>query len=195
MPCGPLQALELYALSTGSIIKGALSMFIFSLGTVPLMFMIGVVINLFTGKTKILINKISSVLILLLSLVMLNRGVTALDLNLFKYSNNYNDYLKSTIIDNYQVITFDLDYDNYEDIIIQKDIPVKIIINVDKKYLTGCNNKIIINEFNIEKELVEGENIIEFTPTIEETITYTCWMKMIKNKIKVIDNIDYFKGE
>ena len=34
MPCGPLQAMQVYALSTGSFIKGALSMFLFSLGTV-----------------------------------------------------------------------------------------------------------------------------------------------------------------
>jgi plastocyanin domain-containing protein len=126
---------------------------------------------------------------------MLNRGVTALNLNILKSSNNYNDYLKSTLVDNYQVINFNLEYDNYKDIIIQKDIPVKIIINVDKKYLTGCNNKILIDEFNIEKELTIGENIIEFTPNKEETITYTCWMRMIKNKIKVIDDLDYFKGE
>ena len=54
--------------------------------------------------------------------------------------------------------------------------------------------EIIINEFGIKQELKVGENIIEFTPTKEETITYTCWMKMIKNTIKVIDDEDYFKG-
>ena len=50
-----------------------------------------------------------------------------------------------------------------------------MIIHVDKKYLTGCNNKIELKEFNIEKELVVGDNIIEFTPTKEGTYTYTCW--------------------
>ena len=34
MPCGPLQAMQIYALSTGDPVKGALSMMIFSLGTV-----------------------------------------------------------------------------------------------------------------------------------------------------------------
>jgi sulfite exporter TauE/SafE len=34
MPCGPLQAMQLYALSTGDPVKGALSMLVFSLGTV-----------------------------------------------------------------------------------------------------------------------------------------------------------------
>jgi len=41
MPCGPLQAMQLYALGTGSFIAGATSMFMFSLGTVPLMFGLG----------------------------------------------------------------------------------------------------------------------------------------------------------
>ena len=41
MPCGPLQSMQLYALSTGSFLGGALSMLLFSLGTVPLMFGFG----------------------------------------------------------------------------------------------------------------------------------------------------------
>ena len=37
MPCGPLQAMQIYALGTEAC-GGALSMFAFSIGTVPLMF-------------------------------------------------------------------------------------------------------------------------------------------------------------
>ena len=36
---------------------------------------------------------------------------------------------------------------------------------------------------------------IEFTPQEEGEYIYSCWMNMIKNKIKVIDNKDYFKEE
>ena len=43
MPCGPLQAMQLYALTTGSILLGALSMFLFAIGTIPLMFAFGVI--------------------------------------------------------------------------------------------------------------------------------------------------------
>ncbi len=66
MPCGPLQSLELYALTTRLFIKGALSMFMFCLGTIPLMLTMGLVLNLVTGKTKIILNKIevSQVLVL-----------------------------------------------------------------------------------------------------------------------------------
>ena len=95
--------------------------------------------------------------------------------------------------DGYQYIEFDLDYGDYKDIIVQKDVPVKIIINVDKKYLTGCNNEIIIKDFKIDKKLNVGTNEIEFTPQEEGEYIYSCWRNMIKNKIKVIDNKDYFK--
>lgn len=195
MPCGPLQAMQVYALGAGSFIKGALSMFLFGLGTIPLMLFTGVILNLVKGKGKTIINKIASVLILILSIVMLNRGLLSLNIDILKIFNNYDKFTASTIKDDYQLIEFDLSYDDYEDIILQKDIPVKMIIHVDKKYLTGCNNELIINEFGIKKELKVGENIIEFTPTKEETITYTCWMNMIKNTFKVIDDEEYFKGD
>lgn len=168
-------------------------MLLFGLGTVPLMLMVGTVLNLVKGKGKVFINKLSSILILFLSLIMFNRGLLALNIDLFEGLNNYDDFVVADIIDNYQVVSFDLTYDNYQNIIVQKDIPVKIIINVDKKYLTGCNNEINIDNFNIKQELKIGSNIIEFLPTKTGNITYTCWMDMIKNTIKVVDNIDDYK--
>ena len=187
MPCGPLQAMQLYALGTGSFIQGALAMFLFGIGTVPLMLSVGIVINLVKGKRKILINKIASVLILILSLVMLNRGLLTLNIDLFKSFNHYDSFVSSTLKEDYQEIEFNLSYNNYEDIIVQKNIPVKMIIYVDKKYLTGCNNEIVIKDFGIKQKLEVGYNVIEFTPNKTGTFTYTCWMNMIKNNIKVIE--------
>lgn len=192
MPCGPLQAMQIYALSTGSFIKGALSMFMFCLGIIPLMLTIGIAINLVKGKLKLIINKVTPCLIFLLSLFMLNQALTALNINIFKQTNN-DKYIKSTIKDTYQIVKIDLDYDNYKDIIIQNKLKTKLIIHVDKDKLTGCNNEIIIDKLKIKKELKPGDNIIEFTPEKQEDITYTCWMNMIKNTIRVIDNKNYFK--
>lgn len=55
MPCGPLQIVQLYALSTRSVVFGALSMFAFSLGTVPLLFSLGAINSLVTKSS---INKV-----------------------------------------------------------------------------------------------------------------------------------------
>ena len=193
MPCGPLQAMQVYALSTGSFINGALAMFLFGLGTVPLMLLAGFALNFVKGKGKILVNKIASVMILLLSIVMLNRGLIAFHIDVFKDFNYYDNFSLATIKDDYQVIEFDLSYDSFQDIIVLKNIPVKMIVHVDKKYLTGCNNKLIIGEFGIKQELKVGDNTIEFIPTKVGEIPYTCWMNMIKNTIKVIDDENILK--
>lgn len=189
MPCGPLQAMQVYALSTGSFFKGAFSMFLFCLGTVPLMLGVGIIFNVIK-KRKIILNKIASILILLLSLAMFLRGLSALGIS---YNFNYENYKVSTIYKDYQEVKIDLSYGGYDDIIVQKGIKVRLIINASKKYLTGCNNVVMINDFNIKKQLKVGENIIEFIPNKVGVYSMNCWMNMITNNIKVIDDEKYFE--
>ncbi len=189
MPCGPLQAMQIYALTTGSLIYGALSMFIFCLGTIPLMLFMGILSNILNNKGKNIITKVSIVLILVLSLSMLNRGLLSLGVDISDlFKPNYDNYIFSKVIDDYQVVEFDLTYSGYKDMVVKEDIPLKIIINVKGGRLTGCNNSVIFKDFNIKKDLKFGENIIEFTPTKVGTFTYTCWMNMLKNKIVVVSD-------
>ena len=193
MPCGPLQAMQVYALSTGSFIKGSISMFLFCLGTIPLMLGIGVIFNVVKGRKRVILNKVASVLILLLSVAMLFRGISTLGINYTALFNDYGNYTASTIYNDYQEVKINLSYGSYDDIIVQKGKKVRLIINVSKKYLTGCNNVLLINEFKIKKKLEEGENIIEFTPEKIGTYSMNCWMNMITNNIKVIDDEKYFE--
>ena len=51
----------------------------------------------------------------------------------------------------------------------------------------------MISKFNIRKKLKPGKNIIEFFPKDSGVYSMNCWMNMIKNNIKVIDDKDYFK--
>lgn len=145
------------------------------------------------GRKRIILNKIASVLILLLSIVMLLRELSTLGINYNILFNDYGNYTASTTYKDYQEVKINLSYGSYDDIIVQKGKKVKLIINVPKKCLTGCNNVIMINEFNIKKELNVGENIVEFTPDKVGTYSMNCWMNMITNNIKVIDNEKYFE--
>ncbi len=116
-------------------------------------------------------------------------------IDVFKPKINTDNYIVSKIEKEFQVVEFDLETSGYKDIIVQKDIPVKLIINAKKSTLTGCNYQIVSKKLNIDKVLVEGENVIIFTPSKEGDYLYTCYMIMLKNNIKVIDDIDYFKKE
>ncbi|MBR1598832.1 MAG: sulfite exporter TauE/SafE family protein [Lachnospiraceae bacterium] len=200
MPCGPLQAMQLYALTTGSAALGALSMFLFAIGTVPLMFTFGIASNLLTGKTREWFHKVSAMLVLVLSIVMANRGFSILGIHISQAGSRltaaddqYESYLPATIEDGVQKVSFHLTYSDYADVLLLKDIPVEMNIIVDDGYLTGCNNEVISRDFGFDKPLSVGDNIITFTPNETGDYTYTCWMNMIDNQIKVIDDERYFR--
>jgi heme/copper-type cytochrome/quinol oxidase subunit 2 len=96
---------------------------------------------------------------------------------------------KTTIENGVQVIRLTANNNGYtpNEIYVKKDIPVKLIIEGNQ--LNSCNNGIVVPTLNIEKDLKPGENIIEFTPK-DQDIDFSCWMGMIKEVIKVTDNID-----
>ncbi len=200
IPCGPLQAMQIYALGTGSFLLGSLSMFVFSLGTIPLMFGLGALSSLLTSKFNKKMLKVSAILVMFLGVVMFVRGTNLAGISLIpKTTSNVteNKSLSNNIafIDgDFQTVTITLENGKYSPIVVQKGIPVKWTINVKSGQLTGCNNKIIIPEYNISKKLVIGDNLIEFTPTETKDIVYTCWMGMISSNINVIDDLSKVKN-
>lgn len=201
MPCGPLQTMQLFALGTASASKGALSMFMFSIGTVPLMLTFGAAAGFLSkGYTKKML-KFSGILVIILGLVMGNRGFVLAGINinpLIIFANSSNRVLatdssngsgapKAVIEDGIQTITISANNYGYTPnaFYVQKGIPVRWIINGEQ--LNGCNNSIVFQ--NQEYPLKNGENIIEFTPG-DEDINFSCWMGMIPGLIKVTDDLD-----
>lgn len=75
MPCGALSAMWLCAMSSGSAALGALVMLVFSLGTVPLLFLFGALQSLLPRGWMKYIVKGSAVLVVTLGLSMLVKGI------------------------------------------------------------------------------------------------------------------------
>ncbi len=186
MPCGPLQAMQIYALSTGSVIKGALSMFLFSLGTVPLMFGLGALSSYMSRKFSNKVMKFGAILVVVLGFVMFNNGLALSGINISQGSAA-NSAVRAEIQNDIQVVTTELKGRRYEPIIVEVGKPVKWNIQASNGSINGCNNRMIIREYGIEKSLESGDNIIEFTPTETGTYTYSCWMGMIRSKIYVVN--------
>ncbi|MDR1136631.1 MAG: sulfite exporter TauE/SafE family protein [Clostridiales Family XIII bacterium] len=74
MPCGPLQAMQIYALSTGSPVEGALSMMLFAIGTVPLMFGLGALSSMLGGKFTRNVMTAGAAVVVLLGVSMLSQA-------------------------------------------------------------------------------------------------------------------------
>ena len=183
MPCGPLQAMQLFALATGSPIQGALSMLVFSLGTVPLMFAVGALSSILSKKFAGKMMAVGAVLVMLMGVTMLNRGLSLSGVTLF--SGRPTGAVVSVMVDDVQVVRTTLERREYTPISVQVGVPVVWTIDVPDGNLTGCNNPIMIPEWGVEVTLSVGENLVEFTPSEVGTFQYMCWMGMISGNIFV----------
>ncbi|HWR10448.1 MAG TPA: sulfite exporter TauE/SafE family protein [Rectinemataceae bacterium] len=192
MPCGPLQTMQLYALGTGGFAAGALSMLIFSVGTVPLMLVFSLAAAFIPKRLVPAMVKASAVLVMFLGLMTLGRaaslsGIAILDPPSLKTADGF---VKATVLDGAQTVLTDFGSSGYYlPFTVQAGIPVKWTIKVAADGLNGCNNPITIPSYGIRKKLAPGDNLIEFTPNKEGVIAYTCWMGMISSRITVVKDL------
>lgn len=185
MPCGPLQAMWIVALVSGSPISGTLSMFFFSLGTLPLMLGFSSIISIIGKKKAGIVMKAGAILVVVMGLSMVSQGYALGGIK----GEEIKSFDKKTIElqDGKQLIKTRLEINKYPDITVKKGIPVRWEIQADQGSLTGCNYRMILRDFKLGVEMGYGTNVIEFTPEKTGTFQYTCWMGMISGKIKVVE--------
>ena len=184
MPCGPLQSMQFYALSTGSFAGEALAMLLFSLGTVPLMLGFGALSGRLNRKYARYMLTVSALLIFVLGLGMLGNGLSLSGVSfhlLHRESTNM-----AVIEDGRQFVRSEVDYGSYEAITVRSGIPVEWTIHVPEGRLNGCNGEILIQEYGLDIKLHEGDNLVSFNPENMGTVAYSCWMGMIRSSIHII---------
>ncbi|MDR1797827.1 MAG: sulfite exporter TauE/SafE family protein [Clostridiales Family XIII bacterium] len=206
MPCGPLQAMQLYALSTGSAGAGALSMFLFSAGTLPLMFALGAASGALGKKFTDRAMWIGAALVIFLGLFMASNGFSLSGVGLPQLPaksatpaiEQPGDIARPgsaaaeegvpegvTMEGGVQVVRSELVRNRYPAITVKAGVPVKWIIDAPKGSVNGCNGAIVIPALDIQYQFQEGENVIEFTADQAGEIPYSCWMGMIRSTITV----------
>ena len=190
MPCGPLQAMQIVALASGSAVSGAFSMFCFSLGTVPLMLGFGSLVSALGKRFTRQVLKVGAVLVVVMGLSMVSQGITLSGMNgrtsVEVTDKGENQNTDTDVEDNgVQYISSRLEYGYYPNIKVKVGIPVEWKIQADGNSINGCNYKIIQKDLGIEYAFEEGENQIQFIPEKEGVYTYSCWMGMITGKIYV----------
>ena len=195
MPCGPLQTMQLYALGTGSAIKGASAMFVFALGTVPIMLLLGALSTLLSRGFTQRVARFSGTLIVGLGIVMFSRGLTLAGYRipvpsiLATRSAAASGQITKAVVENgVQTVSMVANSRGYLPnlLYVQRGVPVRWVI--DGKQVNSCNGQIIVPSMNITKDIRSGENVIEFTPTGND-IRFSCWMGMISGLIRVVDDL------
>jgi len=191
--CGPLQAMYLYAMGSGSFFSGFFGLAVFGLGTLPVMIGFGSMATVISHKATKRILKVSAIIVLILGLIMLNRGLVVMG------SDYSYDAIKAKVVgvggvtgnvilkEGYQIIEMEVDRYGWspDSFALKKGVPTKWNINV--KELTGCNNEIIVRDYDLDIKLKKGMNVVEFTPDKTGTVQWSCWMGMIPGSFVVTD--------
>lgn len=190
MPCGPLQAMQLYALSTGDPLKGAVSMFVFSLGTTPLMFGLGALSSILSKKFTRKVLTIGAALVIVLGLSMFSNGWSLSGMRPLPFlgtTSGIAGEARAVVRDGSQEVHTTLESGSYPTITVKAGVPVRWVMDAPDGTINGCNNRMQIPAYDFEYRFKPGENVLEFTPTKAGEISYSCWMGMIKGTIHVLE--------
>ncbi|MGD7034468.1 sulfite exporter TauE/SafE family protein [Methylotuvimicrobium buryatense] len=192
--CGPLQAMYVMAAGTGSWTEGAVLLFFFGLGTLPLLMGFGFLTSLLSVNLTPKLLKASGAIVMALGAIMLNRGLavtgTGMDFNtmLARASLHFSPVVAETQeFPTEQIIHMDVLRSGFSpnQFTLRKGIPVKWVI--DGKELTACNNAIVVPQYGLEVKLQQGEQTVEFTPPESGVVPWSCWMGMIPGTFIVVD--------
>lgn len=190
LPCGFTQSMQIFALTSGSFLTGGLSLFIFALGTVPALMILGVTTSWTRNKGMIVFQKVAGMLILVFAIYTLQSGaaLSGVQTNVLTSQKETPAVVaKNSPADNAnaQVVEMHVTASGFSPatLTIKKGVPVKWVIKGDA--VTGCTSKIIVPSLNISQSITQGDNVIQFTPDKTGEIPFSCWMGMVRGKFIV----------
>ncbi len=184
LPCGFTLALQLYVLTTGSLITGALTMLAFSFGTLPMLLSLSALSSFAKGAFQKHFLRFSAVLVIILGFYNINNGLTltGININLGSLFSNTGEVAHAAtvpVVDGKQTVDMTVDGYSYtpSQFTVQAGIPVEW--RIDGSRAAGCAQVITMPTAGVSKYLSpQGVTVIDFTPTQTGTIPFMCSMGM-----------------
>lgn len=191
LPCGFTQAMQLYAMSTGSFWRGALILGTFALGTAPGLLGIGGLTSVVKGVFARRFFMGAGFVVVALAVFNISNGMNLSGLTSALAGSNSPTTATAIdpnvkFVDGTQVVSMTQFATGYSpnSFTIKAGVPVKWVVNsVDSN---SCAASLYSQKLNIRKFLKPGENTIEFTPTEVGTISFSCSMGMYRGSFKVV---------
>ncbi|MBI5412276.1 sulfite exporter TauE/SafE family protein [Candidatus Peregrinibacteria bacterium] len=187
LPCGFTQALQLYVLSKGDPVTGALTMLFFSLGTLPALLSVGALSSFIRGSVQRTFLKFAGVMVLLIGFLNVNNGLalagSPIRFDTFLVDRNEAPFPSETtpvpIENGKQIVTMRvIGYDYFPSrFIVKQGIPVEW--RIDGIAAAGCARVIVAPDLNLTEFLpATGAKTISFIPREAGRIDFSCTMGM-----------------
>lgn len=193
LPCGFTQAMQLFAISSGSPITGALTMGVFALGTAPGLLGIGGLTSMVKGAFAKPFFKFAGLVVIFMAIFNISNGLnlSGIDVNAFinpKVNSVAGNDPNVTLENGVQIVKMTQTSSGYSpnSFTIKKGIPVKWIVTSEDAFT--CAASIVSSQLGIRKNLEAGENIIEFTPTEAGNVRFTCSMGMYSGSFNIVED-------
>jgi sulfite exporter TauE/SafE/copper chaperone CopZ/plastocyanin len=188
LPCGFTQSLQLVALASGSFLTGALTMFIFALGTLPSLVGLSAISSTAKGTTSRLFLRFSGALVLVLAFFNLSSGFALTGFNFPSFPSDVPATTGSApaVIGGVQEVAMAVTRYGYQpsNLTIKAGVPVRWKIDGTQAY--GCTSQIVIPDLGVTKSLAQGENIVEFTAPNPGRLAFSCSMGMVRGSFTVL---------
>jgi plastocyanin domain-containing protein len=177
------QALQLYVLATGDWQVGALTMFVFSLGTLPALVSLSAITSFAKGAFQRYFLKFAGVLVVLLAVFNINNGLTLAGLNIHIPSFGGSGIAQAEttpIVDGKQVVRMFVNGYTYTPnrFTVTQGIPVEW--QIDGRNAVGCGQVLVMPTTGLTKYLSkDAVTIMRFTPKETGEIPFNCSMGMM----------------
>ncbi|MBU2595386.1 sulfite exporter TauE/SafE family protein [Patescibacteria group bacterium] len=196
MPCGFTQAMQLYAMSTGNFLSGALIMGAFALGTAPGLLGIGGLTSAIKGAFARRFFKFAGIVVVSLAVFNISNelNLTGLTAKFSSSSAKSGSKASPTSDPNVveangkQIVRMTQNSNGYSpnSFTIKKGMPTKWIVNSTDP--NSCAASLYSSQLNVRSYLKYGENIFEFTPTEVGRINFSCSMGMYRGYFEIVSN-------
>lgn len=193
LPCGFTQAMQLFAMSTGNPISGALTMGIFALGTAPGLLSVGGLTSVIKRNQSKYFFKFAGLVVLALAVFNISNGLRLVGFDGSVLGSSTGVRGKTVNVPNaqvtgdVQVVRMTQSARGYSPstFTVKKGVTVRWIVTSTDPYT--CASSLVSKKLNIRQALKEGENIIEFTPTETGKIAFSCSMGMYSGSFNVVN--------
>jgi sulfite exporter TauE/SafE len=186
IPCGATQAMMAYAITTGSPLLGALTMFVFILGTSPLFFILGYAAKRLTGSMSVAFNRIAAVIIIIIALYNLSGALALAGYSIPFQTSKQAIPGQKTVSQATIYFTRSGYVSEPSDIAIKAGSRVKLkLVNQDG---AGCIQAFTIPNLGLQRIVPVGStDEVEFTaPQEPGDLAFMCSMGMYKGTVTVM---------
>ncbi|HET7763372.1 MAG TPA: sulfite exporter TauE/SafE family protein [Phycicoccus sp.] len=188
LPCGFTQAVQLYALSTGSALQAGTIMAAFALGTTPGLLAVAAVPEVTSGQRQVTVLRAVGVVVLAFALLNLSGGLNLLGVRGGSATTATATASANVSVENgVQTVRMAQTPQGYEPAttVVYSGLPTKWVI--DGTSPLDCSAYLRVPDLGVSVNLVEGPNTVDLPALQTGEVPFTCVMGMYSGTLVVVD--------